>query len=191
MNTNEANNRKHKSKITYIGLALALTLPCGVAVADNPSGERRAQKMEFTIPLEEGLTISCPHYPELDGLEVSGDVTVKGIAKNSGFLEPWLDGSGGQHLQQIARLTYDIEAWDGAYRWLGRGRGKFMEQGGGGNGDHQGYVIMGDQEEYYSAQGEYPDLYWEIHFAFVVDANGNPRIFRYTESEAAFVCVSD
>jgi hypothetical protein len=190
MNTNDTINRKFKSKITYIGLAVALAIPCGAAIAGNPSGERRAQVLEFTFPIDAGL-ISCPEDNQLDGQEVSGYATVKGIAKNSDFLTPWLDGSGGKHLQQIARITYDVEAGNGAYHWLGRGRGKFMEQGGGGNGDHQGGVAMYFQEEYYSAQGDYPDLYWKLDFALVVDAKGNPRVYREEVSEADFVCVSD
>jgi hypothetical protein len=169
MNTNDTINRKFKSKITYIGLAVALAIPCGAAISGNPSGERRAQVLEFTFPIDAGL-ISCPEDNQLDGQEVSGFAIVRGIAKNSDFLTPWLDGSGGQHLQQIARITYDVEA---------------------GNGDHQGGVAMYFQEEYYSAQGDYPDLYWKLDFALVVDAKGNPRVYREEVSEAEFVCVSD
>jgi hypothetical protein len=88
-------------------------------------------------------------------------------------------------------LTFSVQDNSGIYRWHGDGQGKFLWQAGGGNGEQFGGVIIGSQDEYYTAEGEYPDLYWSIDFITVIDAKGNVRRDEFEASEADFVCVTE
>lgn len=184
---------KRNTSFRSAAIFLGLILTASHAVSQTPAAERAAKQLYLEdVPFVSGSPISCPGHP-IDGLLVDATITVFGVEQNGGGnMVPWNDNAGGQHVTQVGHHLY-FKVWDtsGTYTWHGEGQGRFMLQAGGGNGNHFGGVIMGVQEEYYYADGDYPDLWWFIDFSTVIDAKGNVRRDEFAVSEADFVCIME
>lgn len=91
------------------------------------------------------------------------------------FNQGFRDGSGGLHLVQPAHWTMSAISLNGDYSWWGRVAGHATSSSPAQtNGGNLGFVV----NAILGADGDWPDLRLQLTLRFVIDANGELRIFE-------------